>query len=623
MTSEPDKDKTKRSAPKKERRRKKPRRSVSERLRKSSAKLIGGSPSRDGTDLFSQVSMMVGAFMTSPVRNTLIMLGTGIFVLVVLIAVGQVAINRWNEPFYDALSRRDLQAFFHQLMVFFGIAGSLLVLNVSQTWLNQMFKLKMREGLARDLVGQWLVPGRAFRLANAGEIGINPDQRLHEDARHFAEMSCDLGINLLQSTVILVSFVGVLWSLSSGFVFHVAGYSFSIPGYMVWAVIIYAASASWLTWIVGRSLVNINANRYAREADFRASLMRVNEHLDAITLSRGEGDERRRLDLDIDAVLAAIRKIVYATTRLTWVTAGYGWLTIVAPILVAAPVYFGGGLTFGGLMMAVGAFSQVHNALRWFVDNFGAIADWRATLLRVASFRQAVLRMDELGHLDRQIDLATNDNDRLTLDDVSIAAPDLCLKLSRKAFSVKPGERVLVTGGTETQRTLLFRALGGLWPWGEGRIGMPVGDGVAFMPRAPYFPPGNLKGVIVYPLDIKQFSEEDLENVLRRAGLERLSTSLDRVARWDRVLTDDERQSIAFARLILQKPQWIVIDGALDGLDAEAYDRIRDMLNTELKDAAVIHLGKPHLHDGLFTQQVSLEGDPSGKPLEIPALKTA
>ncbi|WP_139976812.1 MULTISPECIES: ABC transporter ATP-binding protein/permease [Brucella/Ochrobactrum group] len=623
MTSESDEDKTKQSVPKRERHSRKPRRSVTERLRKSSVKLIGGNPSRDGTDLFSQVSMMVGAFLVSPVRNTLIALGTGIFVLIVLIAIGQVAINRWNEPFYDALSRRDMQAFFHQLLVFFGIAGSLLVLNVSQTWLNQMFKLKMREGLARDLVGQWLVPGRAFRLANAGEIGINPDQRLHEDARHLAEMSCDLGINLLQSTVILVSFVGVLWSLSSGFVFHVAGYSFSIPGYMVWAVIIYAASASWLTWIVGRSLVNINANRYAREADFRASLMRVNEHLDAITLSRGEGDERRRLDLDIDAVLTAIRKIVYATTRLTWVTAGYGWLTIVAPILVAAPVYFGGGLTFGGLMMAVGAFSQVHNALRWFVDNFGAIADWRATLLRVASFRQAVLRMDELGYLDRQIDLAVNDSDKLTLDDVSIAAPDQCLKLSCKAFSVKPGERVLVTGGTETQRTLLFRALGGLWPWGEGRIGMPAGDGVAFMPRAPYFPPGNLKGVIVYPLDIKRFSEEDLENVLRRAGLERLSTSLDRVARWDRGLTDDERQCVAFARLILQKPQWIVIDGALDGLDAEAYDRIRDMLNTELKEAAIIHLGKPHLHDGLFTQQVNLEDDPSGKPLEIPTLKTA
>ncbi len=582
-----------------------------------------GRRARDGSDLFSQFGMMVAAFWNSPVRATLIGLGSGIFALIVLIAVGQVAINRWNVPFYDALARRDIAAFFHQLLVFAGIAGTLLVLNVLQTWLNQMFKLKLREGLARDLVGQWLAPGRAFRLASAGEIGVNPDQRLHEDARHLAEMSCDLGINLLQSTVILVSFVGVLWSLSSGFVFHVAGYSFTLPGYMVWAVILYAASASWLTWIVGRNLVNINANRYAREADFRASLMRVNEHLDAITLSRGEADERRRLDLDINAVLAAIRKIAYATTRLTWVTAGYGWLTIVAPILVAAPVYFAGDLTFGGLMMAVGAFTQVHSALRWFVDNFGAIADWRATLLRVASFRQAVMHMDELGRLDRQVYLAVNHDERLSLDDVLIAAPDGCLRLEHKSFSLQPGEKVLVTGATETQRTLLFRAIGGLWPWGEGRIGTPAGDGMAFMPRAPYFPPGELRGVVVYPLDLKQFSTQELEDVLARAGLERLAPSLNRAARWDRILTEDEQQCLAFARLILLKPQWIVIDGVLDGLDAEAYRRVLDILRTELKDAAVLCLGKPRSHDAFFSRTVNVEEDPQGKPLELPPVHAA
>ncbi len=529
MTSEPEQDGPEKPGSQKAGPPKRSRRAS--RSRRGPANWFRSRRKSDGSDLISQTSMMLGAFWNSSARNALIALGAGIFVLVVLIAIGQVAINRWNVPFYDALERRDVPAFFHQLLVFAGIAGTLLVLNVAQTWLNQMFALKLRDGLARDLVGQWLAPGRAFRLANAGEIGVNPDQRLHEDARHLAETSCGLGINLLQSTVILVSFIGVLWSLSAGFVFHVHGYSFAIPGYMVWAVIIYAASASWLTWIVGRNLVNINANRYAREADFRAALMRVNEHLDAITLSRGEGDEKRRLNLDIDAVLAAIRKIVIATTRLTWVTAGYGWLTIVAPILVAAPVYFAGDLTFGGLMMAVGAFTQVHNSLRWFVDNFGAIADWRATLLRVASFRQAVLRMDDLGRLDRQVELAVNKDESLTLDGVCIAAPDVCLRLSRKTFKVAPGERVLVTGGTETQRTLLFRALGGLWPWGEGRIGMPADDGVAFMPRAPYFPPGTLKGVIAYPLDLKKIPSEALETVLKRAGLERLSGSLDRAAR--------------------------------------------------------------------------------------------
>lgn len=575
------------------------------------------SPS-DGDDVFSQGAVMVRAFWASPLRHTLILLGVGIFVLIVLIAIGQVAINRWNVPFYNALSRRDLPEFFHQLLVFFGIAGSLLVLNVVQTWLNQIFKLKLREGLARDLIGEWMKPGRAFRLENAGEIGVNPDQRLHEDARHLAETSSDLGINLLQSTVILISFVGVLWSLSSGFVFHVAGYSFAIPGYMVWAAVIYAGSASCLTWFVGRSLVNHNANRYAREADFRSSLMRVNEHVDAITLARGESDEKRRLDLDIDAVLAAIRKIALATTNLTWVTAGYGWFTIIAPILVAAPVYFSGGLTFGGLMMAVGAFTQVHNSLRWFVDNFGAIADWRATLLRVATFRQAVVRMDELGMLDRQIDIVTNDTEQLTIDDLQIAAPDNRLRLHEPKVSFEAGERVLISGGTELDRTLLFRTLGGLWRWGEGRIGMPAGDRVVFMPSTPYFPPGDLRGAIVYPQDRKSFSDAVLIEVLQRAGLERLATSLDRVARWDRILTDDEQQSLAFARVTLQEPHWIILDGVLDRMEISTYNRVRGLMTDQLKDAAIINLGRQWANNNTFNRVIELEEDPAGKPLVLP-----
>ena len=569
--------------------------------------------------LLSQLSMMFGAFMATRMRNRLIALAFSIFILVVIIAVAQVAINRWNEPFYDALSRRDMQGFLYQLLVFFAIAGSLLVLNVSQTWFNLMFKMKMREGLARDLVDQWLQPGRAFRLANAGEIGINPDQRMHEDARHLAEMTCDLGINLLQSTVILVSFIGVLWSLSSGFEFHVWGYSFTIPGYMVWAAVLYALSASWISWLVGRRLVEYNADRYAREADFRASLMRVNEHLDVITLARGEGDERRRLNLDIDAVIAAIRQIVTATTRLTWVKAGYGWLTVVAPILVAAPVYFGGGLTFGGLMMAVGAFAQVNNSLRWFVDNFGAIADWRATLMRVASFREAVLRMDELDRVDQRVELAVNERDELTFDDLVVAFPDGCSRLSEDHVVIMPGERVLISGGTAMQRTFLFGAIGGLWFWGDGRIGMPGSGRLAFLSRSPYFPPGDLNRVMAYPLESKMFSVQDMECVLERVGLGRLKYSLDHVMRWERLLTEDERQSLAFGRLILQKPRWIIIDGTLDSLDTDTYSRVRDLLDTDLRDVAIIHLGKSQRHDGLFDREISLVDAPDGKPLDLPS----
>ncbi|MBB2971186.1 ABC transporter ATP-binding protein/permease [Mesorhizobium sp. RMAD-H1] len=577
--------------------------------------------SAGGTDILSQGSMMVGAFWTSPVRNALIVTGGSIFLLIAAIAYGQLYLNRWNVPFYDALARRDFPAFLHQLLIFLGIAGSLLVLNVTQTWLNQMFKLKLREGLAGDLIGQWMQPGRAFRLANAGEIGVNPDQRLHEDARHLAEMTADLGIGLLQASILLISFVGVLWALSSGFVFHVWGYSFAIPGYMVWAAIFYAASASWLTWIVGRRLVTINADRYAREADLRFSLMRVNEHIDAIALARGEADEKRRLDLDLGAVLIAIRRIVLALTNLTWVTAGYGWFTIVAPILVAAPVYFSGGLTFGGLMMAVGAFTQVHTSLRWFVDNFGAIADWRATLLRVASFRQAVLQMDELSALDRRIAIEENEESRMTIDGLEIVSPEGSMKLRETHVEIGEGERVLIVGAPGAGKTLLFRALAGLWSWGAGRIGLPKGSDVVYMPRTPYFPPSSLRGALAYPLDASRFSEDELQAALQRGGLDRLASSLDRVARWDRVLSEDEQQCLAFARLSLINPRWIVVDEALDGMEEEALERVLDILRNYLQEATVIHIGRRKTHDHVFSRVLHLEKNEAGEKLELPAQK--
>ena len=212
-----------------------------------------------------------------------------------------------------------------------------------------------------------------------------------------------MGIGLLQSTLLLLSFISVLWVLSRGTFLPLAGHMFAPPGYLVWCALIYAGAASFLSWRVGRPLIGLNAEHYAREADFRFALVRVNENLEGITLYRGEADERARIDAMFETVLAVSRRIVGAVTRLTWVTAGYGWFTIVAPILVAAPAYLRSEMSFGELMVVVGAFNQVQSSLRWFVDNFSNIADWRATLLRVARFRKAIMSMDELGETASRI----------------------------------------------------------------------------------------------------------------------------------------------------------------------------------------------------------------------------
>jgi vitamin B12/bleomycin/antimicrobial peptide transport system ATP-binding/permease protein len=305
--------------------------------------------------LIPQLAMMSRGFWASPTRNTVALLAVGLCMVIAGTAYGQIRLNSWNQPFYDALSHRDFPRFLVQLVVFGIIAAALLVLNVAQRWLGEMLKLKLRQGLVQDLVQNWLVPGRAFRIANAGDIGINPDQRMHEDARHLTELSADLGIGLLQASILLITFIDILWGISSEYVFHVAGRTLAIPGYMVWAAVIYAGSASLVSIWVGGSLIDRNAERYAREAELRFSLVRVNEHIDAITLAGGEPEEARRIELDLAGVLLAMRRLIVGLMNLTWVTAGYGWFTLVAPILAAAPLYFSGTLSFGGLMMASGA----------------------------------------------------------------------------------------------------------------------------------------------------------------------------------------------------------------------------------------------------------------------------
>src|ERR1700723_2004004 len=523
--------------------------------------------------LLPQMGMMSRALWASRVRNVLLVLGVSLFLIIAATAYGQIRLNSWNQPFYDALSHRNFTQFLEQLGIFGLIAGVLLVLNVGQRWLTETLKLKLRQGLVHDLIQAWLVPGRAFRLTNAGAMGVNPDQRMHEDARHLTELSADLGIGLLQSSILLATFVKVLWGLSNNFAFHFDGRQIVIPGYMVWAAVVYSGSASLVSYWVGKTLVDRNAERYAREADLRFSLVRVNEHIDAITLNGGEADEARRIELDLKGVLKATTRLVTGLTNLTWITAGYGWFTLVAPILVAAPLYFAGNLTFGGLMLASGAFLQVQSSLRWFVDNFSPIADWRATLLRVAGFRRAVLGMDVMHDVESRISYAAGKTGEFEIDDLRIASPSGCTLLQEKKAQIKVGERVLIVGDSGTGKTLLFRALAGLWPWGTGKIAHPAGEEILYIPRPRYFPPGTLREVLAYPKAVDLFESAACSDALALVGLKRLTTLLDSTQRWDRELSEDEQNALALSRVLVHKAPWVIIDEILDSLDDRALNR--------------------------------------------------
>ena len=563
----------------------------------------------------SQLKAILQVFRNSSRRGILLWLGAGLALVVGSTVYGQIRLNAWSRPFYDALSRKDLSGFASQLFVFLIIAGALLVLNVAQTWLNQMTKVTLRDELTRDLFAQWLSPRRAFLLAGAGEVGVNPDQRIHEDARHLAELSTDLCVGLFQATLLLISFVAVLWLLSTGVVFEFQGAQFVIPGYMVWCALFYAGLASWASWRVGRPLVQLNAERYARESDLRFALVHVNEHNEGIAVHRGEAEEKSRLQHALDSLVVALRGLVSSTTRLTWVTAGYGWFTIIAPIVVAAPAYFMGNLSFGGMLMAVGAFEQVQQSLRWFVDNVGVIADWRATLFRVGGLRCALIEMDRLGDQASRIELGWSGEDKLCLEDLRVISPTGYTTLSESRVEIMPKDHVLILGAPASGKTSLFRAMAGLWSWGKGKITLPPAEHIMFMPKRPYIPDGALRDVLAYPASSQIFTTGELEAVLASMGLSYLSVWLDREARWDKELSEPDQQGLAFARVLLHKPRWVIVDEAIGSLREEARAKLFDIFEKELATTAVIYISGSQTKDKFFTRVLRLTKQPRGPGL--------
>lgn len=564
-----------------------------------------------------QVSVLLRAVHHTPGRSALYMLTGGIVAIIGATAFMQVRLNAWNQPFYDAIERRDFDRFVSELGVFAIIAGTLLVLNVAQTWCNQLIRVKLRDLATRDLIGNWMTRKRAARISRAGEIGVNPDQRIQADAQTLTEISTDLGIGLLQSSILLASFIGVLWMLSEGVVIPVAGRDLAIPGYMVWAALLYAASGSLISWRVGRPMVSLGAERYAREADFRFALVQGSERAEGIALSNGEADSLNTLGASLGTLVTVLRRLAMARVRLTWVTGGYGWVALVFPIVVAAPGYFAGRLSFGELMMVVGAFNQVQQSLRWFVDNTSAIADWRASLLRVMNFRKALLELDAVEADAGLIERTEDPDGRLTLDAVRVETGHGGIALDAPRLDVGPGQRVLLLGKPGSGRSSFFLAIAGLWNAGSGRITVPPDHEVAYLTQRPFLPAGPLRAVL--RTNGTPHPEEALAAALVRSGLEGLVGRLDEIGRWDRDLGLGEQERLVYARLLLARPKWLICDEGLDTADDASRQTLLSILGDELKDSALVNISQRREPADLYETVVDLVASPATPPPPPPA----
>ena len=502
-----------------------------------------------------------------------------------------VRFNAWYNTFYTALQDKDWNTFIFQIGVFSLLAAFFIVSAVYQLYLQQWLQIRWRNWLTQRYLGRWLGQGTHYRMRLKGDQADNPDQRIADDIREFVDSTLNIGIALLGSIVTLVSFVVILWGLSATTPLMIGSNSYQIPGYLVWAALIYAVLGTWITHLVGRPLIKLNFDQQRYEADFRFSLVRLRENAEEVTLLAGERAEEAHLRDRFGWVIRNWYDIMHRRKRLTFLTAGYSQVALIFPFIVVSPIYFFGSLTLGGLMQIVSAFGQVQSALSFFVTAYTSIADWKAVLNRLSGFEASIDWAEGLDKTAPRLEFLTDGGKALLVEELAVGLPNGQEIVRLKEFSIEPGDRVLVTGPSGAGKTSLFRALGGVWPFGTGSIRVPKGASVLVLPQRPYMPLGSLRGALAYPGPKDAFSSEEIDDVLKAVGLGAFHDQLDETAYWADKLSGGEQQRLSIARALLQKPHWLFLDEATAALDEASEAQLYRLLIERLPGSAIVSIG--------------------------------
>lgn len=518
----------------------------------------------------------------------------GAFALILLLNLFMVFISyritEWYAVFWNALQHFAVDSAWHQMLIFLGLATLYVVAGVSQIFFTQMLEIRWRRWLTRHYLDAWLAKGTFYHMQVLGDGTDNPDQRISEDLASFTSQTLGIVIGLLSSVTTLAAFIFMLWELSAMVTIPWQGSLYTIPGYLVWAAIIYAIFGTILTALIGRPLINLNFNQERYQADFRFSMMRLRENSESIALYGGETEERHHFLQRFAEVYANYWRIIWRSMRLNWWVSGYGQAAIIFPLVVSLPAYFvNKAIGIGGLQQIMSAFSQVQGALSFIVSSYSSLANWHAVVDRLRFFEQS---MDEVRVIrETHYQIERKDGPRLIVRDLNVRLPDGRELIHRLELDMRRGERLLIMGPSGGGKSTLVRALAGIWPFGEGVVEMPDGDRPLFLPQKPYLPLGTLRDTLVYPFGVPDVSDAGLQGVLHLVGMGALADKLEDARLWSHVLSLGEQQRLAFARILLQKPQWVFLDEATSSLDEPAEDALYGTLIEALPDTAIISVG--------------------------------
>jgi len=517
----------------------------------------------------------------------------GATLLLLLLTMAQVGLavwgNYWHRALYDALEQRSVQRLLVQVAIFAVILLCSLVVTASHLMVKRWLQIDWRAWLTEQLVGDWLADARHYRLLYTAGEHDNPDQRISEDIRIATESAIGLAHSLTFSLLILGIFVNILWTVSGAV--DVPGFNIHVPGYMVPLAFLYATLGSAFGWMVGRPLVRTTNALQTAEATFRFGLSRAREHSEAIALMRGEPRERAGSSARFGQVLIEWNRQSLAYMGLVSFGTVYGGLLPVLPILIAAPQYIAGVMSLGVLMQSAQAFQQLTSSLSWPVDSIGEIARCRASADRVLSLYEDLQELDEktLAPEGPQITLERSGADGLVIEDLCIAEHSGRILLEHFSIDIRRGERVLITGDPAVTGSL-FKVIGGLWPWGSGRVRLPGSGDMLFLAQRPFLPEGTLREAICYPRSAGAFCEPAILSAMESVGLTRLAPRLDERDSWEQVMPQRVQQQLGFVRLLLHRPTWVVLEEATDAFDPEGERQILEMLYSELPDATLLNI---------------------------------
>jgi putative ATP-binding cassette transporter len=567
-------------------------------------------PSLRGRRLARALWRLVRVYWTSPDARwgSVLLLGTVFLELATVYA--NLLVAEAQRHAVEHLEGRKPEDF--AIAAGFYVAFLLLMVFAStyRIYIRQVLEVRWRRKLTEEYVARWMSPEAYGQSQLHGDLD-NPDQRVAEDVRDFVASALGLSLSLLAAVATLVTFGGVLWTLSADWRIPLDGASVKIPGLLFWIALVAAVITMSVTHLMGRRLVPINFDRFRFEADFRYGLVRFRDHVKEIALSQGESVERVGAAGRFQRVFDVFLQLIRAERNLTLVTGWIGQLNGLLPLLLALPAYFAGILTLGMIVQARVAYDQVSGALSWFVNAYREIARWRANIERLDAFAE-VMDDTQRAFAGAGIQLVRADEDVLRFRDLRLDAPPGHLLIDRMNATVRAGERVALVGPVGKGKSTLIRAIAGVWPFGSGCIERPREDRMLFVPQLPYLPIGTLRAAVSYPAAEGAFRDERICEVMRLLDIGHLASRLDDTEPWDHALSGHEKQLLAMARVLLHEPAWVLIDDATSGLDEETERRIYEVLLALLPRATVISLGARATVIDLLPRRWTLTARPDG-----------